>query len=602
MRAAALALVASRAVAQNWGSSGSWELVLPSPNSANAIPQCAPRRRGRRARATLRHPSLVLSPPPPPRPITAYQHAAFMPGYFIVAGNDVRTAAQRRARPHSCSRPPPPPPTPPLSPQTGPVATPPGQPDLYMFNVATNQWLFVRLPRASAAAPRRRRLTPPPLLSRARAQPFNYIPNTAPVVAPFLFTIGGIAAVIDETVPSTIYAIDTTAGLTAGQGAWSTVTTTTPPPLGRVAQRFLSWGSVLYMFGGYNQNTFSMANDLWALDATPVVASTMVPPPNPMPSAGWMQVTTTSAANGIITGDDYPPPRVGYTWTGFSIGATLMGGISNSDANGQYDVTLCWSTLPNYVPPATCRWHQHVYIFLPGYGTLTPASIDPKTGLMIGGTPTLAWKRLALTGDNGVPAGRAEHSAGSMGDQLYIYGGYTQQGLSSEMWTYNLVSESWTLVPATTPNPSQNLVPGSGTVRIGRGFTTGTTVGRHFYVWQQSFSGAANGQPQQNTGSLWRWTADNVPAGGGGGGGAAPVSNAIAIGHTWGIVIGILIGLGNLYYLVQLAAHAGVGCALPSISLPSFGGGAAKGPGGYYASSASAAAVANGGYSAPAEL
>lgn len=54
------------------------------------------------------------------------------------------------------------------------------------------------------------------------------------------------------------------------------------------------------------------------------------------------------------------------------------------------------------------------------------------------GMPASAWVRFGENGANGgpVPAGRVEHTAGAMGDQLYVYGGVTATGISNELWAY----------------------------------------------------------------------------------------------------------------------------------------------------------------------
>ena len=63
---------------------------------------------------------------------------------------------------------------------------------------------------------------------------------------PFLSTYAGSAVIVDEMAPQTLYTIDTS----LPSGGWNTVTLNNGP-LGRQYQRFLSWGSSLYMFSGY---------------------------------------------------------------------------------------------------------------------------------------------------------------------------------------------------------------------------------------------------------------------------------------------------------------------------------------------------------------
>jgi hypothetical protein len=168
--------------------------------------------------------------------------------------------------------------------------------------------------------------------------------------------------------------------------------------------------------------------------------------------------------------------------------------------------------------------------------------------------PPNAWVRLGENGANGgpVPAGRVFHTAGHMGDQLYVYGGITAAGPSSELWAYNLVSQAWGQVQPSMPAPPTG------------SFGVGTVVGRHLYLFiHQRDNGLA--PIADGSGALWRWAPAQLgpPAAGG----AAPVNS----GHTAGIVIGILIGLGNLYFLVLLVQNAGVSM-IPSFSFGGFGG------------------------------
>lgn len=93
------------------------------------------------------------------------------------------------------------------------------------------------------------------------------------------------------------------------------------------------------------------------------------------------------------------------------------------------------------------------------------------------------------------------------------------------------------------------------------------------------------------SGQLWVWSPSFGAGGRPGGGGNSPagsdINNPIIMGHTAGIVLGLLLGIANLFLLYRLAQNAGIdlGC----------GGGGAKGPGGYYA-----AANIGGAYESPA--
>jgi hypothetical protein len=236
---------------------------------------------------------------------------------------------------------------------------------------------------------------------------------------------------------------------------------------------------------------------------------------------------------------------------------------------------------PSNPAPSQCFFHHHVWAFLPGvndwFTVLNPSTRPPNVPSPYGQN---AWVRMADVGANGgpVPAGRTEHVAGNLGDQLYIYGGFTATGPvtpQDALWTYNIVSQTW----------SNIYTPGGNVPPTGQGiFQSGTFVARHLYVWQENYFGSTEGQ-------LWRFQPNAMlpapaPV-------LAPTPASTNAGHTWGIVIGILIGLANLYFLWLLVQNAGVDVLPSSLSacIPSMGGRSAAAPG-YYSAPTGATADA----------
>ena len=161
LRAAAALSVVVSAAAQSgfvWGTSGSWQQIVPTPDASGNVAQ----------------------------PAVAYQHAAFVPGTLLLTGNT--------------------------------TAVTPGSMDLYKYNIVMNTW----------------------------SAPFDFVPNPA-VQIPFLFTYGGLAVIADEAQPNVMNMIDQS----MPSGAWTKISVANAP-LGRVAMRFVVWGSQLYFFGGVN--------------------------------------------------------------------------------------------------------------------------------------------------------------------------------------------------------------------------------------------------------------------------------------------------------------------------------------------------------------
>ena len=286
----------------------------------------------------------------------------------------------------------------------------------------------------------------------------------------------------------------------------------------------------------------------------------------------------------------YPDPRASPTITPFHVHAYLFGGSSRTLAGA--DPTECFTSLP---APADCVFHHHVHSFTPSSLPQAFGAANGAPQYLPGSLSASVWQQLGDAGVGGAPGitGRVLHAAGAMGNQLYVYGGVTAQGPVTELWAFNLFSETWAMVAPSSPAPAAGRV-------------TGEVVGFHFYVYSQPPLGAST------PGQLWRWrpaaSAGGAPAAAGG------YSAAFAAGHTAGIVIGILTGLANLYCLGLLVAHAGVSVLpewaerLPGVGPLLAGGARARGaaPGFYSASGAAASAggvqASGGGYAPPPDL
>jgi len=442
-----------------------------------------------------------------------------VPGYMLVLGND-----------------------------TSATAGPAGAVDLWRYNVIKNTW------------------------SNTYDYPGGWPSNpTGYPPQPFVFSSGGAVLAIDELSPNNVFALDTL----APNGAWKTFQVTPSSPIGtssRWGQRFLSWGSSLFMYGGITtQAPQTFRQDLWALELTQVINNALGPT-SLVP--GWNLVSNTDPNTGVTAG--FPDGRIGPSWTGYTIGALLFGGLATTDGSAPYP--KCFKVSPSAPAPPECLFHHHVWAFLPG----TTDWFVPVNGIAQKYDGN-AWARLNDVGANGgpVPAGRTEHCAGNQGDQLYIYGGQTATGLvtpSDALWTYNLASQTWVNIPNQNPSPSIGY-GGGGTFAV---FATGTFIAHHFYAYVETYDGA----PDFNhwvSGQLWRWAPNNaaLPPG------VAYPTPYNPSGHTAGIVIGILLGIANLYFLWLLVGNAGVDILPASLtamlptSLSCFGGGGAK-PAGYY--------------------
>lgn len=186
---------------------------------------------------------------------------------------------------------------------------------------------------------------------------------------------------------------------------WRATTITGWPQTPRVGQRYVAWGAKLYAMGGWEPSTSITHNDMWALDLGSLITTG---------SATWIQV-----AGDLTPG--IPEARAGFSWHAFGIGAIMYGGILLlPNAPAGTSIMSCFSPQTNQY----CYYHSHVYGFYPGN---SPAGIQPN------GITGTSWYQFPMNGAyNGpVPDGRFEHTAGQMGDQLYVFGGITAKGLSN---------------------------------------------------------------------------------------------------------------------------------------------------------------------------
>jgi hypothetical protein len=381
---------------------------------------------------------------------------------------------------------------------------------------------------------------------------------------PNLFTIGGQVFVVDETDTTSVAYIDSDG---AAGNTWVYPSVTGGPAVSRIGERFIAWGSTIYTFGGVDLGSTTFRNDVWALDSAALLATR---------SGAWQL----AAADGM---PGMPPGRMAYTLTAFGAVIVMYGGVSiDANAPPGTDAGACY----NPARASVCHFHEGVWLFLPG---------NKQAGA---GTVTAAqWQRLPDTGAYGAPGpvGRMSHVAGAMGDQLFVYGGITASGATTELWAFNLVTQTWQQVAYGAPAPTL-----AGDIGMGAGLV----VGRHLYKFVQQLD-PASGRVVPFTGQMWRW----APSASAGAGSPPPPTAPLHPGAVAAIVVTILLTAINSALLVALARNGG---ALPDwLACGGGGGGGYKRPAapvddGFYSSAptagagAAAAAGAGGGYVAPA--
>ena len=219
---------------------------------------------------------------------------------------------------------------------------------------------------------------------------------------PFILASGGFVIVMDEPNPNAMMAIDSAAA-TAPGAAWTSLPVS-GAPLNRYGQRLIDWAGVLYSFGGFENSTSVAAgfqhNDLYALDLLAVVRG--------VTNVVWTQVSADAQPG-------FPLARAGASFTAFNVAAVLFGGAFSLNPADQDPYDVCfppWSPNgPPPPPPTQCLLLDETWLFLPGNTAPTPGSVTSNQ-----------WIRMQTSGFNGgaTPAGRFQHSAGYMGDQLWV--------------------------------------------------------------------------------------------------------------------------------------------------------------------------------------
>jgi hypothetical protein len=348
---------------------------------------------------------------------------------------------------------------------------------------------------------------------------------------------------------------------TAGPNApWMTATMS-GVPTSHDGHRFAEFGGILYMLGGLTNDPtkgWEYSNAMWASDLAGFFASVNNGPGDPNANLSWFKVQGINAP-GMFS------PRSSFTINVYSGTIIVFGGLTHTlpPPNGPDPVCA--------LPGSNCNVYNDVWMYQPGLQTkpldATLCSADQ--------TANCGWSQVAVGGTT-LPPGRYGSASGVLADNLYIFGGVDARGnFLQDRWVFNIEDAVWTQAQSTFKGISA-LPP------VQSFFPSMSVVGHNLYV---EMTGDAGGH------AIYRWVPE-APARSGGGGasnsGSYSGNDAVAMGHTAGITLGVLLAIANLAVLAMIARHQG-------IELASCLGGGHKGPGAgaFYSSAA-------GDYTAPA--
>ena len=381
--------------------------------------------------------------------------------------------------------------------------------------------------------------------------------------APDLFSFGGYVIAVGGTTDdfgTTLSYISTSVGPTAANWVQATIAGV---PKSHDGHRMIVFGGILYMMGGITASdstpsVLETSNAMWAFDLNSYFNQ-----PSGTQALSWFKIQPIGSA-GVWS------PRVAFSLNVYSATILLFGGLKRNE-NAVGNDPICAN------PGAQCITFNDVWQFQPGLSSGPISANSCNNG-------NCGWSLVAVSG-NQVPTPRYNHASGVLADNLYVFGGVTATGTYlTDLWLFNIEDSVWRPVTSTFQG-TDGFVNGGFAVQSWP--PSMAVVGHNLYI---EMTGDAGGN------AIYRWVPE-APApspGGGSGNSGSSAAAAVASGHTAGIVLGLLLGLANLYVLVLIAKNNNI-----TILQSPLGGSAYKPAAtndGFYTSTAT---VAGGGYSAP---
>jgi hypothetical protein len=312
--------------------------------------------------------------------------------------------------------------------------------------------------------------------------------------------------------------IPTNAGPAA---AWLTATMTGVPSA-HDGHRLIAFGGLLFMIGGFTNDAtqgWKASNAMWAADLAGFFASVNNGPGDPNANIAWQLVQPINSP-GVFSG------RGAFSLNIYSATIVLFGGLTRSLPGPNGPDPVC------ALPGSNCVVYNDLWLFQPGL-MKGPLSATMCNNVNCG------WRQVGVNGAS-IPPPRYGHAAGVLADNLYVFGGVDAGGkYLSDLWVFNLEDRVWTAAKSSFQGITA--LPSPQTF-----FPSMSVVGHHLYV---EMTGDAGGH------AIYRWVPEAPAPSGGGSGGSG--GDAIATGHTAGIVIGVSVGLANLALLYVLFVRTG---------------------------------------------
>jgi hypothetical protein len=365
----------------------------------------------------------------------------------------------------------------------------------------------------------------------------------------FILAVGGST---DDMGTELAY-IQTSVGAGA---AWSTASVTGVPSA-HDGHRLITFGGILYMMGGITNDPvkgWMTSNAMWSLDLNAYFNS-----PGNTSSVSWNKIQPANSP-GVWS------PRGAFSLNVYSATILLFGGLKRQENVAPPPGTQNICT----VPGSNCQVFNDIWMFQPGIAT-APQDINTC------GASNCGWSLVQVTGA-AVPPPRFDHASGVLADNLYIFGGATADGtFLTDLWLFNIEDSVWRAVTSSFQG-TDGFVNGAFPPQLWA--PSMSVVGHNLYV-EMTGDGRGAGVPGN---AIYRWVPE-APAPSGASGSGNDNASSIATGHTAGIVLGLLLGLANLYLLVRIAKNN----SIDIIANPLASGGRIQTNDGFYSSHAGSA-------------
>lgn len=296
---------------------------------------------------------------------------------------------------------------------------------------------------------------------------------------------------------------------------WNLITTTNSPA-GRDGHSTVSFGGIVFVFGGWDETQYF--NDMWAFDSTQLAAN--------VGTQQWINIIPNGASGS-------PAARDSQTLVVMGGRLVLFGGFSHNLKNG---------------PWVSCSAKDQC-VFYNDVWTWEPPQFDLQAGVYNQWSRVWANRDVPNTPSAVSPTGRYGQVGAGIGDNLFIFGGRGAKGTLDDTWMFSFATRLWRKLEPTGALPKSRYSAAHAVVG-GQMFMFSGTNGKDD-LWV--FTPPLNSLPDQS-GSA---SGSGSTSGSGSGSPPGPAPPVSLGGVNAGLVIAILLSIATL--VVVVLTHRKIG-------------------------------------------